>query len=74
VIVIASLGLLLREQAQPDGLDSVVDTAMVASFTGHRGVLPWLALPGSAIPLIAVSIAIAVGCLIAGRPNAWSSR
>ena len=69
VIVIAALGLLLREQAQPDGLDSAVDTAMVASFRGHQGVLPWLALPGSAIPLIVVSMAIAVGCLIAGRPD-----
>jgi membrane-associated phospholipid phosphatase len=69
VIVIAGLGLLLREQARPDGLDSVVDTAMVASFSGRQGILPWLALPGSTIPLIAVSIAIAVGCLIARRPN-----
>jgi hypothetical protein len=69
VIVIAMLGLLLGEQAQPDGLDSVVDSAMVASFSGHQGVLPWLALPGSTIPLIAVSIAIAVSCLIARRPN-----
>jgi membrane-associated phospholipid phosphatase len=69
VIVIATLGLLLRGQAQPDGLDSVVDTALVASFSGHQGVLPWLALPGSTIPLIAVSVAIAVGCLITRRPN-----
>ena len=69
VIVIAALGLLLREQARPDGLDSAVDTAMVASFSGHQGVLPWLALPGSTVPLIAVSIAIAVGCLVAGRRN-----
>jgi undecaprenyl-diphosphatase len=42
---------------------------MVGSFSGSRGVLPWLALPGSTIPLIAVSVAIAVGCLIARRPN-----
>jgi membrane-associated phospholipid phosphatase len=69
VIVIAALGLLLREQARPDGLDSVVDTAMVGFFGGRQAVLPWLALPGSTIPLIAVSIAIAVGCLIARRPN-----
>jgi membrane-associated phospholipid phosphatase len=69
VLVLATLGLVLREQARPDGLDSVVDTAMVTSFSGHQGVLPWLALPGSTIPLIAVSIAIAVGCLIARRPN-----
>jgi undecaprenyl-diphosphatase len=69
VIVIATLGLLLREQARPDGLDSVVDTALIASFCGHQRVLPWLALPGSTIPLIAVSIAIAAGCLLARRPN-----
>jgi len=69
VLVIVTLGVLLREQAQPDGLDSVVDGAMVSSFQGHRGILPWLALPGSTGPLIAVSIAIAAGCLIARRPN-----
>jgi membrane-associated phospholipid phosphatase len=69
VTVIATLGLLLREQAQPDRLDSAVDTAIVASFSGRQGVLPWLALSGSTIPLIAVSIALAVGCLIARRPN-----
>jgi membrane-associated phospholipid phosphatase len=69
VVLIATLGLLLREQARPDGVDSVVDTGVAGFFSGHQGVLPWLALPGSALPLIAVSIAIAVGCLIARRPN-----
>jgi undecaprenyl-diphosphatase len=69
VIAIAALGLLLRGQAQPDGLDSAVDTAMVASLGGHQGVLPWLTQPGSTIPLIAVSAAIAAGCLLARRPN-----
>jgi membrane-associated phospholipid phosphatase len=69
VIVIAALGLLLRDQARPDGLDSAVDAATVASFGGHQGILPWLALPGSTVPLIAVSAAIAVGCLIARRQN-----
>lgn len=69
VLVTATLGLLLKGQARPDGFDSVVDAATVASFSGHRGVLPWLALPGSTVPLIAVSVAIAAGCLIARRPN-----
>jgi undecaprenyl-diphosphatase len=69
VFVIAALGLLLRGQARPDGVDSAVDAAMVASLSGHRDVLPWLALPGSTIPLITVSVAIAIGCLIARRPN-----
>jgi undecaprenyl-diphosphatase len=69
VLVTATLGLLLRGQARPDGFDSVVDAATVASFSGHRGVLPWLALPGSTVPLITVSAAIAAGCLIARRPS-----
>jgi len=69
VFAIAVLGLLLRGQAQPDGLDSAIDTATVASFGGHQGVLSWLTQPGSTVPLIAVSAAIAAGCLIARRPN-----
>jgi len=69
VLVIAALGLLVRGQAQPGGLDSAIDGAVVTSFSGSRGVLPWLALPGSTIPLIAVSVAIAIGCLITRRPN-----
>jgi hypothetical protein len=69
VLVTLTLGLLLRGQQRPDGFDSVVDAATVASFGGHRAVLPWLALPGSTVPLSAVSAAIAAGCLIARRPN-----
>jgi undecaprenyl-diphosphatase len=69
VTVIAALGLLLRGQARPDGLDSAFDAALVASFRGHQGVLPWLVLPGSTVPLVAVSAVIAAGCLVAGRPD-----
>lgn len=69
VAVVAALGLLLRGQARPDGLDSAFDAALVASFRGHQGVLPWLVLPGSTVPLVVVSAVIAAGCLFAGRPN-----
>jgi undecaprenyl-diphosphatase len=68
-LLIGALGLLVRGHRQPGGLDSAVDGAVIASFRGSQGVLPWLALPGSTVPLIAVSAAIAVGCLIARRPN-----
>jgi len=69
LIAIATLGLLLKGQARPDGLDSTVDTTMIASLGSHRVALSWLAQPGSTIALIAVSAAIAVGCLIARRPR-----
>ena len=67
VSAIVALGLLLRGQTQPGRLDSAVDTAMVAAFSGHQGVLSGLTQAGSTIPLIAVSAAIAAGCLIARR-------
>jgi membrane-associated phospholipid phosphatase len=69
VTVLVTLGLLFRDQARPDRFDSAVDTAVIAAFRGHQGVLPWLARPGSTGPLIAVSVAIAVGCLLARRLN-----
>ena len=69
VLVIAALSLLVRGQAQAGGLDTAVDGTVVGSFSGGHGLLPWLALPGSTIPLIGASAAMAVGCLIARRPN-----
>jgi hypothetical protein len=65
VLVIAALGLLVRGQARPDGLDSAIDGAVVASFSRSPAVLPWLALPGSTIPLIAVSVALGAGTVLA---------
>ena len=69
VSLVAALGFVLRGQERPDGLDSAVDAAVIASFAGHHGVLPWLALPGSTVPLVAISAAIAVGCVLTRRPN-----
>lgn len=69
VVVTTVLGLLFRGEVRPDRLDSVIDNAVAARFSGHQGILLWLAAPGSTIPLVAVSVAIAAGCLVARRPN-----
>jgi hypothetical protein len=69
VIVIATLGLLVREQAQPDGFDSVVGTTMIAAFRGTRASCLGPFCLGRSSLLMAVSIAVAVACLLAGRPN-----
>ena len=41
VIVIATLGLLLREQAQPDGLVACEVTALVAAGVIGRRAVSW---------------------------------
>jgi len=69
VIVVVTLGLLLRGQAGPDGFDGAVDARVIAAFGGHYGLLLWLARPATSVPAIAISAASAAGCLIAGRLN-----
>jgi membrane-associated phospholipid phosphatase len=69
VAVVVSLGLLFRGQTGPDGFDNAVDSPIITFFGGHRGLLLWLALPGTLIPAVAVSAAVAAGALLAGRLN-----
>jgi membrane-associated phospholipid phosphatase len=69
VAVAVFLGLLFRGQTGPDGFDNAVDSPIVTFFGGHRDLLLWLALPGTLIPAIAVSAAVAAGALLAGRLN-----
>ena len=69
VIVTVVLGLLFNGQSGPDGFDNAVDSPVIEFFSGHRTLLEWLAVPGTLIPAIAISAAIAVGCLIARRLN-----
>lgn len=68
-VTVGVLGFLFAGQARPDSFDNTVDSHVIAFFDGHRGSLPWLALPGTLIPAVLVSAAIAAGCLIAGRLN-----
>ena len=69
VTVVVSLGLLFSGQTGPDRFDNAVDSPFVTFFGGHRDLLLWLALPGTLVPAIAVSAAVAVGALFAGRLN-----
>jgi membrane-associated phospholipid phosphatase len=69
VIVVVLIGLLFKGQTAPDGFDNAVDSPVIAFSRGHGGLLLWLILPGDLIPAIAISAAIAAGCLVARRLN-----
>lgn len=67
VIVVLLIGLLFKGQTRPDGFDNAVDSPVIAFFSGHDSILGWIIRPGDLIPAIAITAAIAAGCLIARR-------
>jgi len=68
VLVVAVLGLLFAHQSTADSFDSAVDSPVIA-WLGGRGLLPWLAFPGTPLPAVVLSAAIAAACLVTGRLN-----
>lgn len=69
MIVVVVTGLAFRDQTKPDGFDNAVDAPVITFARGHDGFFPWFVKPGDLVPVIAVSAAIAAGCLIARRLN-----
>src|SRR5262245_54573909 len=61
--------MLFAHQARADWLDHGVDAQIIAWLGGHRGLLLWLAAPGSLIPVGVLCVAIIAACLLAGRLN-----
>jgi undecaprenyl-diphosphatase len=68
-ILVAVLGVLFAHQASADGLDHAVDSRVIAWLGGHRGLLLWLAAPGSLIPAAVLCAVIVAACLLIGRLN-----
>ena len=66
-ILVAAFGALFAGQSTADAFDRAVDAPVITLFTGHRGLALWLAFPGTTIPAVALSVVIAVACLLTGR-------
>jgi len=67
VILVTGLGAAFHGQTRADGFDSAVDSPFITSFGGHYHLLLWLAYPGTLVPAIVISVAVAAYCLITGR-------
>ena len=68
-VLVAVLGVLFAHQASADRLDQAVDSPVIAWLGGHRGLLLWLAAPGSLIPTGVLCVVIVGACLLTGRLN-----
>ena len=69
IVLIAVLGVLFANQTTADGLDHGIDSPIIAWLGRYQGLAARFAAPGSLIPTCALSAAIVVGCLLAGRLN-----
>jgi membrane-associated phospholipid phosphatase len=68
-ILVIALGLLFAHQATGDRLDHAIDAPIITWLDGHPGLAAWLAFPGSQRPAVALSAAMVIVCLLAGRLN-----
>src|SRR6476661_9137530 len=68
-LLVVVLGAVFAHQNHADRLDHTIDSPVIAWFAGHPGLAARLASPGSLIPAAALTVAIAIACLLAGRLN-----
>jgi membrane-associated phospholipid phosphatase len=66
-VLVAVLGLVFARQNTADRFDHAVDSPVIAWFAGHHALALWLAFPGSMIPAVVLTAALAIGCLLTGR-------
>ena len=67
VVLVAVLGGLFAHQATADRFDHAVDSPVITLFGAHQDLAGWLAFPGTLIPVVVLSAAMVVGCLLTGR-------
>jgi len=66
-VLVAVLGAVFARQDTADRFDHAVDTPVISWFAGHHGLALWLAFPGTTIPAVVLTAALALGCLFTGR-------
>jgi membrane-associated phospholipid phosphatase len=69
VLLTAGLGALVAHHSQAGALDRAVDAPLLRWFSGDPQLALRLTYPGSVIPAVLLSVAIAVACLLTRR---WS--
>jgi membrane-associated phospholipid phosphatase len=69
VVVVLAMGVAFARQSTADGFDRVVDDPVIRLLGGHATALHWMEYPGTQVPALVLSLAMAVACLGARRLN-----
>lgn len=67
VVLVAVLGAVFAHQSTADRFDHAVDAPVITWFDDHHTLALWLAYPGTTIPAVVLTAALAIGCLLTGR-------
>ena len=66
-VVVIALGALFAHQATADGFDRVLDDPVISSLGRNRTLVGWMSWPGTQIPALVISLAMALACLRSRR-------
>ena len=66
-VLVVVLGALFAHQSAADAFDRAVDAPVISWFAGRDGLALRLAYPGTMLPAAALSLIIAIACLITRR-------
>src|SRR2546430_16911671 len=66
-VLVAVLGAVFARQDTADRFDRAVDAPVISWFAGHQTLALWLAFPGTTIPAVVLTAALAIGCLLTRR-------
>ncbi len=67
--IVVVLGVMFRHQTTADGFDRLIDEPIVSWLGPHHTLLGWMEYPGTQVPAVVISLAIAVACLRQRRLN-----
>jgi membrane-associated phospholipid phosphatase len=68
-VVVAVLGVMFAHQRRADGFDRLVDEPIVSWLGPHHTLLGWMEYPGTQVPAVVASFALALACLRGRRLN-----
>ena len=69
MVVTLVIGAAVARESTADTLDRVIDDPVIRLLGGHPGLLTWMEEPGTQVPAVVLSLAMAVACLRARRLN-----
>jgi undecaprenyl-diphosphatase len=69
VAVVLAIGAVFAHQSSADAFDRGLDDPVIGLLSGHPTALNWLQYPGTQVPALVLSLAMAVACLAARRLN-----
>jgi membrane-associated phospholipid phosphatase len=69
VLVVVAIGAAFAHQTTADGFDRLLDNPVINSLGRDRALAVWMSDPGTQVPAVALTLAMAVACLLSRRLN-----